>query len=129
MINVTSSAGNPTVSKTITIVTNPAWGIPTNKPAVLPLRTFHRPRLPAAPMLAAVAVMLIATKLPKLSDTPRIWAMKMAATASYSAVPSMLIVAPIGITKRATRGSIPLRSSRQLMAMGRVAELKRSCAV
>lgn len=40
MINVTSSAGNPTVSKTITIVTRPACGIP------------------AAPILAAVAVTL-----------------------------------------------------------------------
>lgn len=40
MISVTSSAGNPTVSNTITIVTRPACG------------------MPAAPMLAAVAVIL-----------------------------------------------------------------------
>lgn len=40
MISVTSSAGRPTVSNTITMVTSPAWGIP------------------AAPMLAAVAVTL-----------------------------------------------------------------------
>lgn len=40
IINVTSFAGSPTVSSTITIVTKPACGIP------------------AAPMLAAVAVML-----------------------------------------------------------------------
>lgn len=41
MINDTSSAGSPNVSKTITIVTNPAWGIP------------------AAPIDAIVAVTLI----------------------------------------------------------------------
>lgn len=40
MISVTSSAGSPTVSNTITIVTRPACGIP------------------AAPILAAVAVIL-----------------------------------------------------------------------
>lgn len=40
MIRVTSSAGSPTALSTITMVTRPAWGTP------------------AAPMLAAVAVML-----------------------------------------------------------------------
>lgn len=40
MISVMSSVGSPTDVSTITIVTSPAWGIP------------------AAPMLAAVAVML-----------------------------------------------------------------------
>lgn len=40
MIRVISSVGNPTDVNTITMVTRPAWGIP------------------AAPMLAAVAVML-----------------------------------------------------------------------
>uniref|UniRef100_A0A8C6W9P9 Uncharacterized protein n=1 Tax=Nannospalax galili TaxID=1026970 RepID=A0A8C6W9P9_NANGA len=40
MIKVTSSAGRPTALSTITMVTRPAWGTP------------------AAPMLAAVAVML-----------------------------------------------------------------------
>lgn len=39
-ISVMSSGGNPTDVSTITMVTRPAWGIP------------------AAPMLAAVAVML-----------------------------------------------------------------------
>lgn len=43
-INETSSGGSPTVSKTITSVTNPACGIP------------------AAPMLAAVDVILEANK-------------------------------------------------------------------
>lgn len=40
MIRVMSSVGRPTDVSTITMVTNPAWGIP------------------AAPMLAAVAVIL-----------------------------------------------------------------------
>lgn len=43
MISVMSSVGSPTDVNTITIVTSPAWGIP------------------AAPMLAAVAVMLEGT--------------------------------------------------------------------
>lgn len=40
MMSVTSSGGSPTVSRTMTIVTRPAWG------------------MPAAPILAAVAVTL-----------------------------------------------------------------------
>lgn len=89
MIRVTSVEGRPTVSKTITIVTSPAWGIP------------------AAPILAAVAVILkfkkkrlkfyvicflrilvikishlIAAKFPRLNTFPRTWAIKIAATAS-----------------------------------------------
>lgn len=48
----------------------------------------------------------------------------MAATASYSAVPSMLIVAPTGSTKRMIRRSMWLFSSRHLKVIGRVAELQ-----
>jgi hypothetical protein len=55
--------------------------------------------------------------------------MKIAATASYSAVPSMLIVAPIGITKRTTLGSISFFSSRQLIEIGRVALLEYKCTI
>lgn len=47
----------------------------------------------------------------------------MAATASYNAVPSMLTVAPTGMTKRVTRPSIPILSS-VLIVTGIVAELK-----
>ena len=70
---------------------------------------------------------------------PVICAMKIAATASYKAVPSMLIVAPIGNTKREIRGSILLpwgnnvlepktkrfskTCSKLLIVIGRVAEL------
>ncbi len=48
--------------------------------------------------------------------------MKMAATASYSAVPSMLMVAPMGRTNLEIRGSTPFLFSRQSMVTGRVAE-------
>jgi len=66
---------------------------------------------------------LTAMILPKERGTFLTWAMKSAATASYSAVPSMLMVAPMGITKRATLGSIPFFSSSAATAIGRVAEL------
>jgi len=50
--------------------------------------------------------------------------MKMAARASYRAVPSMLMVAPTGSTKRVMRLSIRLFSSRHLKVTGSVAELR-----
>ena len=53
----TSLDGSPTVSRTMTIVTRPAWGIP------------------AAPMEAAVAVMLMAAMLPTLRSRPRTWSL------------------------------------------------------
>lgn len=56
--------------------------------------------------------------------TPFIWAMKMAATASYRAVPSMLMVAPTGSTKRVTLLSIPKFSSRQRKVTGSVPALE-----
>ena len=48
----TASLGSPTVCSTITIVTSPAWG------------------MPAAPMLAAVAVMEMAKMSPILTACP-----------------------------------------------------------
>ncbi len=48
----------------------------------------------------------------------------MAATASYRAVPSMLIVAPTGSTKRMMRRSMWLFSRRHLKVIGSVAELE-----
>ena len=50
--------------------------------------------------------------------------MKMAATASYSAVPSMLMVAPMGRTNLEILGSTPFLVSRQFMVMGSEAELE-----
>lgn len=47
----------------------------------------------------------------------------MAASASYRAVPSMLMVAPTGKTNLVIRLSILLFSSRHLKVTGRVAEL------
>ena len=61
---------------------------------------------------------------PMLGCMSSIWAMKMAATASYRAVPSMLMVAPMGRTNLEILGSTPFFSSRQLMVTGRVAELE-----
>ena len=60
---------------------------------------------------------------PKFISILLTWAMKMAASASYRAVPSMLMVAPTGSTKRVIRLSILLFSSRHLKVTGRVAEL------
>lgn len=50
--------------------------------------------------------------------------MKIAASASYKAVPSMLIVAPTGSTNLVMRLSTPLFSSKHLNVIGKVAELK-----
>lgn len=49
--------------------------------------------------------------------------MKMAARASYKAVPSILTVAPTGSTNLVMRRSTPRPSSRQRKVMGSVAEL------
>ena len=49
--------------------------------------------------------------------------MNIGATASYNAVPSMLIVAPTGKTKRVTLESILRFSSRHRKVTGNVAEL------
>lgn len=48
----TASLGSPTVCSTMTMVTSPAWG------------------MPAAPILAAVAVMEMAKMSPMLGTTP-----------------------------------------------------------
>ena len=74
-------------------------------------------------MLAAVAVIDIAMISPMFGLIPFIWAMKSAATASYSAVPSMLMVAPIGRTNLAILGSTLFFFSRTEIVTGRVAEL------
>lgn len=66
---------------------------------------------------------LTVTIWPGSSWMPFIWAMKMAATASYRAVPSMLMVAPTGSTKRVTLLSIPRFSSRQRKVTGSVPAL------
>ncbi len=62
---------------------------------------------------------------PKFKSMSLTCAMKMAARASYRAVPSMFMVAPTGSTKRVIRLSTWLFSSRHLKVMGRVAELRR----
>lgn len=62
---------------------------------------------------------------PKFISMLLTWAIKMAASASYSAVPSMLMVAPTGSTKRVTLLSTLLFSSKHLNVTGRVAELEK----
>lgn len=46
----------------------------------------------------------------RVNDTPLTWAINIAATASYNAVPSILIVAPIGTTNLVILGSAPILS-------------------
>lgn len=67
---------------------------------------------------------LTVTICPPSSVMSFICAMKMAATASYSAVPSILMVAPMGSTKRVTRLSIFRFSSRQRKVTGNVPALR-----
>ena len=80
--------------------------------------------MPAAPMLAAVAVMEMARTCPAVRYIPLNWAMNRAVTASYRAVPSMLMVAPMGRTNLEILGSTPFFCSRQFMVTGREAELE-----
>lgn len=72
-----------------------------------------------------ICLYLTVTIWPMSRWIPFIWAMKIAATASYRAVPSMLMVAPTGSTKRVTLLSIPKFSSRQRKVTGRVPALQR----
>lgn len=60
---------------------------------------------------------------PKLREIPFNWAIKIAAIASYNAVPSMFTVAPTETTNRVTRASILLFSSRHLNVIGNAAAL------
>ena len=56
--------------------------------------------------------------------TPATCAIKTAAMASYSAVPSMLMVAPTGSMKRVTLASYPRFFSKHCIVTGNVAELE-----
>ena len=63
------------------------------------------------------------TTFPASMDIPLICPMKIDATASYNAVPSMLIVAPIGTTNLVILGSTLFLFSRHSIVIGSVAEL------
>ena len=76
-------------------------------------------------MLQLVSSHLMVTSWPKSKSYSLTWAIKMAATASYRAVPSMLMVAPTGSTKRAICRSTPQFSRRHFMVIGNVAELRK----
>lgn len=67
---------------------------------------------------------LIVIICPKFRSILLTCAMKIAARASYKAVPSMFIVAPTGSTNLVMRLSTPLFSSKHLKVIGKVAELK-----
>lgn len=69
---------------------------------------------------------LTAMTLPSDNGIPRNCAMKIAATASYNAVPSMLIVAPMGSIKRDTCGFTLFFCSKHWIVTGNVAELKKN---
>lgn len=70
-----------------------------------------------------VTAYLTATTLPSDNGMPRNWAIKIAATASYNAVPSMFTVAPMGNIKREICGFILFLSSMHWIVTGNVAEL------
>jgi len=101
-----ASAGKPTDCKTMTMVTMPALG------------------MPGAPMAAIMAVKNTISCWAKLNSMPTKLAMNNAAAASYKAVPSMLMVAPKGITKPAIAGLTCKWSLAQRKVTGKVAELE-----
>ena len=74
-------------------------------------------------MLVSSAVTTTKNCWPKPRCTPNAWQMKIAATHSYRAVPSMLTVAPSGRTKLDVRLLTPARLSTQSSVTGSVAEL------
>ena len=78
---------------------------------------------PATPMLVSSATTTMKNCWATDSSTPKAWQMNIAATHSYSAVPSMLTVAPSGSTKLAVRFDTPARCSTHSMVNGSVAEL------
>merc|ERR1719219_1054548 len=82
----------------------------------------------AEAMLAAVDVRTTVANCPALSSMLFIWAMKMEATVTKRAVPSMLTVAPMGRTNLEIRGST-LFFSIQRNVIGRAAALNRNSSV
>lgn len=89
---------------------------------IQPLATSHSTCVEAIHHVPYLTVMIC----PPSSVISFIWAIKMAATASYSAVPSILMVAPMGSTKRVTRLSIFRFSSRQRKVTGNVPALRQN---
>lgn len=72
---------------------------------------------------AAVEVKTTVTSCPASKSMPFIWAMKMEATVTNRAVPSMLTVAPIGKTNLEILGSTWLFSCMHRNVTGRAAAL------
>ena len=78
----------------------------------------------AAATDVAVAVKTTVTRSPAFKIIPLIWAMKIEATVTNNAVPSMLTVAPIGKTNFEILGSTRLFSVMHLNVIGNAAALK-----
>lgn len=74
-------------------------------------------------MEAAVDVSKTVTNSPKPNVIPLIWAMNMEATDMKSAVPSMLMLQPIGRTNRVIRGSMRSLSFMERNVIGSAAAL------
>ena len=79
------------------------------------------PGVAGVPIDAPTVVSISRTISPLLKSTPKRLDRNSAAAAWYNAVPSMLIVAPKGITKRDTFSSMPKRSSAAFKLNGMVA--------
>ena len=84
--------------------------------------TVAKVRLGVLDVLVNAALLLALTLGGAVQWMSEAWAMKSAATASYSAVPFMLTVAPRETTKRQAWRETPLRST-PWMVSGNVAEL------
>ena len=106
-INPTPSRGKPTAVRTTEIITSPAIGIP------------------AAPIEARSAVNTTIICCRKLISIPYACAINIAATHSYKAVPSILIVAPSGSTKLEILFETPSLFSTASIVSGSVADDER----
>ena len=73
-----------------------------------------------------ILVYLTVITSPALRSISFICAIKMDATASYKAVPSILIVAPTGSTNLLITGETPAFVSKQCIVTGNVAALKKA---
>ena len=104
-ISAMPAGGTPIASSTMTSITMPALGTA------------------AVPMDASSAVKTMVACAPRSSGMPSVCAMKTAATDMYTAVPSMLMVAPSGSANEATSSETPRSCSAVSMVTGRVAAL------
>src|SRR5690606_38613310 len=94
------------------------------KPAavmMMAIATSEADGTPATPTAVNRDMTATATWVPKLKSRPYAWIRNSAAAHSYKAVPSILIVAPIGSTKLVVRLETPTSFSTHSMFTGKVA--------